>query len=208
VHLTFLPLSPVRPASALFRVEMLAAKTLAKQFGVRAISKTKHDVICVSPPHNAATRGEREDATEFVLDTVVLTRDLIGRHSDLMRPVAIDFAARQFAFTPSHRKSASHVPESVPRVAGLGRGDCLAALALVAQRDIVFGFRCGRTCLLAMSRLSCVRRNCRTKQEQKSSDVLPTRAVSKRESLSDVSAEGAQCRFNCRRLNSSSNARN
>jgi hypothetical protein len=100
------PLSPVRPASAVVRVEMLAAKPLAKQFGVRTISKTKHDVICVAPPHAVATWSEREDATEFVFDVVILASDLIGAYGDLIRPVAIDFAVREFALTPSHRKSA------------------------------------------------------------------------------------------------------
>jgi hypothetical protein len=85
---------------------MLAAKPLAKQFGVRTISKTKHDVICVAPPYAVATWGEREDATEFVFDVVILTGDLVGTEGDLIGPVAIDFAVREFALTPSHRKSA------------------------------------------------------------------------------------------------------
>lgn len=113
------PLSPVRPASAVFRVETLAAKPLAKQIGVCAISKTKHDVICVTPPHAVATQGEREDATEFVLDTVILTCDLICAYGDLIRPVAIDIAARQFTLTPGHRKPASRVSEVVPRRSGV-----------------------------------------------------------------------------------------
>jgi hypothetical protein len=86
---------------------MLAAKAVAKQFGVRAISKTKHDVIFVTPSHAVATRRKREDATEFVLDVVALTRDVIGGHGDLIRPVAM---ARQLAFAPSHRKSPPHAP--------------------------------------------------------------------------------------------------
>jgi hypothetical protein len=106
VRSPFSPLSPVRSASAVVRVEMLAAKPLAKQFGVRTISKTKHDVICVAPPYAVATWGEREDATEFVFDVVILTGDLVGTEGDLIGPVAIDFAVREFALTPSHRKSA------------------------------------------------------------------------------------------------------
>jgi hypothetical protein len=106
VRSPLLPLSPVRPASAVFRVEMLAAKPLVKQFGVRSISKAKHNVICVAPPHAVATPGEREDATEFVFDVVILAGDLIGAYGDLIRPLAVDFAARRFALTPSHRKSA------------------------------------------------------------------------------------------------------
>jgi hypothetical protein len=100
---------------------MLAAKPLAKQFGVRTIGKTKHNVICVAPPHAVATRGEREDATEFVFDVVILTGDLIGAYGDLIRPLAIDFAARQFALTPSHRKSAVGSGRTPPAFGTPGR---------------------------------------------------------------------------------------
>jgi len=134
------PLNPVRPASAIFRVEVLAAKPIAKQFGVRAISKTKRDVIGLIAPHAVATRGERKTATEFALDIVVLTCDLIGTYGDLIRPVTIDFAARQFTLSSSHRKPASRARKSSrtsprplkPRVAELANcRDCPAALASV-----------------------------------------------------------------------------
>jgi hypothetical protein len=141
VRSTLLPLSPARPAAAVFRVEMLAAKVLTKQFGVRAISKTKHDVIFVTPSHAVATRREREDATEFVLDVVALTRDVIGGHGDLIRPVAIDFAARQLAFTPSHRKSPSHAPV-VPYVAeALKRGSTEFAGVGIVGVGLMMGHR-------------------------------------------------------------------
>jgi hypothetical protein len=118
VRSPLLPLSPVRPASAVFRVETLAAKPLVKQFGVRSISKTKHNVICVAPPHAVATRREREDATEFVFDVVILAGDLIGAYGDLIWPLAVDFAARQFALTPSHRKSAVGSGRTPPEAFG------------------------------------------------------------------------------------------
>jgi hypothetical protein len=91
---------PGAAATAIFRIEALAAEPFPKPLRVRRIGETENTVRDNVAPHRVPTRTERKPTAEFVDDVMVLAHDLIGGHRDLVRPFAVDPACAQFTFAP------------------------------------------------------------------------------------------------------------
>jgi hypothetical protein len=84
---------PARTASPLPRIERLAIEPFAKEIGVCGISKTEDAIADIIPPYGMAAFAERQFATEVPCDGIIF-KQMVGRYCDLVRPLAIDPAAR------------------------------------------------------------------------------------------------------------------
>jgi hypothetical protein len=119
--LSGLALAPKKPrtaATAILRIAALAAEPFAKLLSVRRNSETGNAVPGVVPirirvvtrhrisaPYRCRpcpTRTERKPTAEFRRWCLVLARDLIGWHRDLVRPFLVDPVRAQFALAMGH----------------------------------------------------------------------------------------------------------
>jgi hypothetical protein len=86
LNLLFAPQVPAHTASPFLRIEPLAIKPFAREVGVGGVSETEEDIM---PPY-----GMTAIEKEIVRDDIIFSKHVVGRHCDLMQPVAIDPAAR------------------------------------------------------------------------------------------------------------------
>ena len=76
--LALAPGEPRTAATAILRIEVLAAEPFAKPLSVRGAGETENAVRDMVPPHRDPARTERKPTAEFVDDMVVLAHDLIA----------------------------------------------------------------------------------------------------------------------------------
>jgi hypothetical protein len=104
------PLIPIVATPAIPGVEMLSAEPIAKAIGVGGIGKAKDNVVPAPRANRVPARRQREVTTEIVGDAIVFALNLLRTQRDLMRPIAIDPAARDLAFAAGHGKRLEHFP--------------------------------------------------------------------------------------------------
>jgi len=102
IGLTLAPQEPRAAATAILRIERLAAEPCAKPLSMRGIGKTEDVVRHIVPPHRTPARTDRKPTAEFADDKAVLAHELIGGQRNLIQPF-VRFVAAPRGSAPRQR---------------------------------------------------------------------------------------------------------